>query len=224
VTGVQTCALPIWQWLKTIPRLDGKAVAAFVTFGGEGGNQFNTAVSLLESLADKGGFPTGLDMFGNMSTFAITWSTGSVQRVLKYRDKPDAESYKRIRGFARSLIRTHSTDTEVAIHKKTDFREWIKGCPSIWSTKLLINRHAIDTDRCVKCGLCSRQCPVSAITLNPGIVDTKACIACLACVNNCPEQAMVMEFMHQRVQGYRAFLTEKNIRIHEPEEYTDPSV
>lgn len=204
------------QWLKTIPLTTGKPVAAYVTFGGEGGNQFNTAVTLLDSLTQRGGIPLNLGLFGNMSTFAITWSSGNVKRVLNYSHLPDEHSYQRIRNFAQSLfdmVRAGQTGT---FHKKTDFREWIKGGPSIWGTKLMINRHTIDADRCVECGLCTRTCPACAIDLSSKTVDTKACIACLACVNNCPEQAVDMEFMHKKIYGYKDFLRQNNIVIQEP--------
>jgi len=206
------------RWLATIPSLVQKPVASFVTFGGEGGNQFNTALSLLELLADKGGIPLCMDMFGNMSTFAITWSTGNVNRVLKHSHKPDCESFKRIRHFAESLTEAASEERPHVFHKKTDFREWIKGGPSIWGTKLMINQHTIDKSLCVECGICTDQCPTSAIDLSTGAIDSKACIACLACVNNCPEQAVIMEFMHKRVYGYKTFIKQQGIHIQEPDE------
>lgn len=204
------------RWLERAPALEGKPVAAYVSFGGEGGNQFNTAVTLLNALTDKGGVPLGIDMFGSMSTFAITWSTGNVTRVLDYSHRPDEASYRRVRDFALTLSDQAAKGQAQRFKKKMDVREWFKGGVSIWGTKLMINRHTIDTHRCVGCGLCTRLCPVSAIDLASGMIDSKACIACLGCVNNCPEQAVDMEFMHRKVYGYRDFVKQKNIIIHEP--------
>lgn len=204
-------------WLAACPSLKGKHVAAFVTFGGEGGNQYNTACTLLDLLTAKGGIPTGLETFGNMSTFSITWSTGNIKRIMKYSHLPDGRSYSRMRAFALAVAENMKHHRTADFKKTWDYREWIKGSPSIKGTKALINRHTIDKNLCVECGLCVRSCPVSAIDLAKGTIDGKACIACLGCVNNCPEQAVVMEFMFMGVKGFTAFKKENGITTTEPE-------
>jgi ferredoxin len=204
-------------WLAACPTLKGKHVAAFVTFGGEGGNQHNTACTLLDLLTSKGGIPAGLETFGNMSTFAVTWSTGNKNRIMKYSHLPDGRSYSRMRDFALAVAENMKHHRTADFKKTWDYREWIKGSPSIKGTKALINRHSIDKDLCVECGLCVRNCPVSAIDLAKGTIDGKACIACLGCVNNCPEQAMDMEFMFMGVKGFTVFRKENGITITEPE-------
>lgn len=60
------------KWLGSMPQIKGRPVASYVTFGGTGGNQHNTACTLVELPADKGGVPVGMNAFGNMSTFALT--------------------------------------------------------------------------------------------------------------------------------------------------------
>lgn len=206
-------------WLSKGPSLSGKRVGAYVTYGGEGGNQYNTAVTLLGILAGRGGSPLGFETFGNMSTFAITWSTGNTGRILRYSHLPDARSYARMRNFALGLSDAMEKGRAPVFGKRRDYREWLKGPVSIRATKALINRHVIDKDRCVECGLCVRFCPVSAIDLPTGNIDGKACIACLGCVNNCPEQAVDMEFLFMKVKGFTAFRQEKNIIITEPEQW-----
>jgi len=206
-------------WLAKVPSLQGKHVAAFVTFGGEGGNQYNTACTLLDLLTSKGGIPTGLETFGNMSTFCITWSTGNKNRIMKYSHLPDGRSYSRMRDFALAVAENMKQHRTADFKKTWDYREWIKGSPSIKGTKTLINRHTIDKNLCVECGLCVRSCPVSAIDLSAGTIDGKACVACLGCVNNCPEQAVVMEFLFMGVKGFTAFKKENNIIINEPEDW-----
>ena len=205
------------KWLAAVPDLRGKRVAAFVTYGGEGGNQHNTVCTLLDLLRDRGGIPIGLDTFGNMSTFAITWSTGNAKRTMKYSHLPDGRSYSRMRDFAFSLAERMTTDRPCDFQKTWDYREWIKGSPSMRGTRAMINRHTIDKSRCVECGICVRGCPVSAIDLAEGTINGKTCIACLGCVNNCPEQAVVMEFLFMTVKGFSAFKKEKGITITEPE-------
>lgn len=47
------------------------------------------------------------------------------------------------------------------------------------------------TDVCNGCGLCARNCPVSAITLHEGMPSwEKQCCQCMRCINACPQQAI----------------------------------
>ncbi len=206
------------EWLRGIPEIAGKPAAAYVTFGGTGGNQHNAACTLLELLTDKGGLPVGLDTFGSMSSFAITWSTGRVERVLKYSNLPDQKSYKDMRGFAENALQHVQTGQSIKFHKGFDFRECLKSSPSIWSTKLLISRHTISKTDCIACGTCLLKCPVGAIDLDKKKIDTDRCIACLGCVNNCPANAVVMVFMGDNVYGYKEFVKRNHIVIPLPKE------
>ena len=207
------------RWLHALPGIDGIPCAAYVTFGGTGGNQHNTACTLLELLADKGGVPAGMETFSNMSTFAITWSTGYADQVLKYKHLPDENSYDNMRDFATLVLNRVHQGESFEIDKEIDFRNMIKNTPSIWGTKLFISHHTIDAEKCIECGTCTEKCPVDAIDLAQHHVDTDRCIACLGCVNNCPVQAVDMTFMGKEVYGYNEFVRRNNIQIRLPKEF-----
>ena len=44
------------------------------------------------------------------------------------------------------------------------------------------------TDKCVSCGACEGECPVSAISAGDGkyVIDPDTCISCGACAATCP--------------------------------------
>jgi len=59
-------------------------------------------------------------------------------------------------------------------------------------SKLLISEAiAFDYSRCIKCGLCARNCPTKAIHLKPfPIWGRRKCIKCFCCIEGCPKNAV----------------------------------
>ncbi|MBP5372744.1 MAG: 4Fe-4S binding protein, partial [Clostridia bacterium] len=62
-----------------------------------------------------------------------------------------------------------------------------KKCPAHVCKKLM--RYEIDPEKCRKCSLCSRQCPVGAISgivgKEPYVIDQSKCIKCGMCIASC---------------------------------------
>jgi ferredoxin/flavodoxin len=206
------------NWIKTLPRIEGASVAAYVTFGGNGDGQHNTAIGLLERMTQLGGAAAGIGMFGNMSTFAPTWSMGNASRTLKFKDLPNEKTYQQARVFADSILANVAAGLTYNIDREFGMESLMTVFPQIRLTKLLITNHHIDTNICIGCETCIRNCPVGAINLKTGSVDSKRCIACMACVNNCPAGAMKMNFMGKPVYGFNEFLQRNRIEIVEPAE------
>lgn len=206
------------KWIKELSQIDGTPVASFVTFGGEGGNQHNTAYSILEMFSHKGGIPAGMGMFGSISAFAPTWSAGNGDRVLEYKDQPDEGVYSGVRSFAAEIIQRVSEGKVFNASDEFSFRDYISGGLSIGATKLLITGHGVNTDKCIGCGKCVKSCPVNAISPDKGSVDTGRCIACFGCVNNCPADAVEMKFMGKKVYGFSEFLKRNGVAVKEPVE------
>jgi ferredoxin len=167
-------------------------------------------------MAGRGALPVGLDLFGNMSTFAPTWSLGNEARILAYRHLPDAGTWASVRRFADGVLDRVRTGNGIAVPRDWNYRELIKGTPSIAGTKLLIGGHAVDAETCVACDACVQGCPVGAVDATTRVVDTSRCVACLGCVNTCPTGAMKMRFLGTAVQGFTEFLRRNAITIAEP--------
>lgn len=205
------------DWLTDMPQIDGTPVASFVTFGGEGGNQHNTVCELTELLAEKGGVPAGTAEFSCMSSYALTWSAGNISRILKYKDRPGADTFSAAKNFAIEVLQKVSAGISPEVSGNFSLRNLIKGSPSIGTTKLLITGHRVNTEKCISCGRCRRACTVNAIDPEKGTVNTDKCIACLGCINNCPTGAVEMKFIGKEVYGYREFIKKNSIIPTEPE-------
>jgi NADP-reducing hydrogenase subunit HndC len=66
-----------------------------------------------------------------------------------------------------------------------------KKCPAGVCKKLL--SYTIDADKCKGCTLCSRKCPVGAISgtvKQPHVIDNEKCIKCGACMDSCKFNAI----------------------------------
>lgn len=202
--------------LSHAPSLAGIAAASFVTFGGPGDNQHNTAVRLLAAATAKGAAPVGMDTFGAISTFAPTWSMGNAQRTLAYRDQPNETTYARAIRFADTLVENVAAGQTIRPETEFEAVELMLPLNMAWWTKLLIGRHVHDPQKCVRCGACVTACPVDAVSIQPYRIDTDACIACFGCVNNCPADAIDMRFMREKVVGYLTFAKQESIQIPQP--------
>ena len=62
-----------------------------------------------------------------------------------------------------------------------------KECPAHVCKHLM--RYSVDPEKCKKCSLCARHCPVEAISgvvgKEPFVIDTSKCIKCGMCIASC---------------------------------------
>ncbi len=100
---------------------------------------------------------------------------------------------------ASSLCGLGQTSANPVISTLTHFRdEYVahivdKTCPAKVCKKLM--SYVIEADKCKKCSLCARKCPVNAITgvvaKEPFVIDQSKCIKCGMCISSCKFNAIV---------------------------------
>ena len=185
--------------IKSLPEPDnkwGELAVPFVTYGG-----ISSGVALLESakLLKKSGRIPALALKIN-SEHCMTKLKQINVKVNK--GMPGKEAIPLIDALANKILQLENCD----IKKKPDilselkylkFKERMKD-RIIFNEKLWQNhlypKLVINPDKCIKCGICSRVCPVQRIVMseNGPIIpkESPRCIHCVSCMYRCPTNAI----------------------------------
>lgn len=116
--------------------------------------------------------------------------------------RPDAEDEALCRQFAADVMAKAEDAASVQVPGNNPYRE-LK--PS--------ECHPAADETCVKCGVCSGQCPLSAIPMDePGKTNPDLCINCMRCVQVCPQQCRALpapfiagatQMLNDKAAGYK---------------------
>ncbi len=207
----------ISDWLEKIPSIKGTPVAAFVSFGGPEGNQHNASCHILKLLTKKGGAPVGRDAFRNIPSYPTPEWNSANQKSGQH--LPNEATFDQVRRFTNEMLGRISRGKTISIGYEIALREPLRSLPLVWLNKRVINKHTVDTSKCISCGTCVRKCPTKAINPFEQTVDRSRCLACFGCLNNCPADAVVMEYGGKRLYGFFEYLKKNNITIMEPPEF-----
>lgn len=96
--------------------------------------------------------------------------------------RPDTNDVKKLKEFAETALKKVCEENSYTDLKLVGNRPYKKSSGGGLTPKV--------GENCVKCGLCAKECPVQAISVeNVAISDTEKCISCMRCVTVCPHSA-----------------------------------
>ena len=172
--------------LKFLDTLQGGGALAVpvVLYGNR--NFDDALIELRNILQDRGFYAIGAAAFIGEHSFSRTLGAG----------RPDAQDMALVEELA------HKTAEKVkGLERAPEIPAYVAGCDPIRPYYTPRDRHGepikdflkakpvTDSDKCVKCGLCARLCPMAAIDPNDVSSVVGKCIKCCACVKKCPKGA-----------------------------------
>ena len=93
--------------------------------------------------------------------------------------RPDQQDERELLEFAAKILQNSETQRTPAFPGNRPYREY-NGVPL----------KPVANGKCTSCGLCAKECPADAISLdNPKLTDKDKCISCMHCVAICPKKA-----------------------------------
>ena len=205
------------RWLAGLPKITGIPVAAYVSFGGPEGNQHNALCHALRLLSEAGGIPVGMDAFRSIPAYPTpNWDSAN-QRSGEH--LPNEATYEQVRQFIRQVLENTRRGKPVSFEPELAVREALRILPLSWFNKKAINKHTVDSAKCILCRTCVKKCPADAIDPEKRMVDRDKCLTCFGCLNNCPASAVIMEYTGKRLYGFPEYLRRRKIAILEPPEF-----
>ncbi|MGE4275969.1 MAG: 4Fe-4S binding protein [Lawsonibacter sp.] len=171
-------------YLRDLVHGNGALAVPVVLYGNR--NFDDGLIELRNVMRDNGFHPISAGAFVGEHSFSRTLGAG----------RPDDQDMALVQTLADRTIDTVSTLTTapaevVAVEGCDPIRPYYtprdhNGSPIV---DFLKAKPKTDPDKCVKCGLCARICPMGAIDPNDVSSVIGKCIKCCACVKRCPTGA-----------------------------------
>ncbi|OQY16671.1 MAG: hypothetical protein B6I35_15605 [Anaerolineaceae bacterium 4572_32.2] len=193
----------IRRFVSLLPMQQGKPAFVFATCAGMPSNSLHM---LGQKLKERGFVIVG----GQAVTFTSNWPlsrqivarrTANPQSRLdrifdalwNRSDRPSDKDRRQLDKLVeRVLDRIAKTPQPARLpHCRLDPFGWLGQMMTPERSRKGMGIKAIDETLCTQCGICARDCPAKAITLEPyPVFNEDECQGCWSCFNNCPEKAL----------------------------------
>lgn len=112
--------------------------------------------------------------------------------------RPNSVDEQNIKEFAKTLTdtyRDHRSGGKIKRMKHSSLR--VRASKKVRQKEIMFQQEhpiLLDAEKCTRCGLCQRSCPVQAISMDPYPErDAAKCFNCQKCTNLCPQHAFYLK-------------------------------
>jgi len=134
-----------------------------------------------------------------------SWPAVRFPKLIVGKGRPNDDDDERLRAFAANLLERHgrlAAGEDVDPPRLRWFSPWglIGAITARPVMRYAMLGKKLNEEACTQCGLCARNCPMEAITLEPYPRFGGNCMGCFACVNLCPAEAISTPLTWGRVR------------------------
>jgi ferredoxin/flavodoxin len=185
--------VPVKDFLRTLPRLDGRPAFVFATCGGAPGRVLYDLNKILHS---KGAHVVG----GFLARGQVHHPAPHM--IGKFRGRPDDRDLALARRFAIALTEHISGDRQrmpplfrpKALKGGWGLYDLMGAIVSDQILRTVMPEPNLDPSRCDRCEWCINECPMDNIHLQPYPALGDRCIRCYRCLSGCPRDAFVADW------------------------------
>jgi len=188
--AIQSTYLFIWDFFKSLPETNGTRVFMVDTLHSYSG----AVVGPLKRLLLKKGYkPVGaieINMVNNFSSKNI--SNEEKEKIIN-------KGLKKAVLFGNNLINGKTKWGRIPV--LSDIFYYLVSRKFLWNKiAKLGSKLMIDKDKCIKCGICVKLCPVYNIVMDEYPLMNNKCQLCMKCISFCPKEAINMPFLKNHVK------------------------
>ncbi len=170
----------VWDFLDRLPPGEGRGVVLLMTMGGASGGMAGPLGRRLRTAGYRTLGALAVLMPGNYNNRTLP-TEANAARVSRMRESVGQFCDALQKGRARW---------------PRGYPLWSAGwqalaaTPAPWRFFKRLFPLAVDAERCTRCGLCARLCPLNCIRMDGVPVWDERCQACQRCISYCPEHAI----------------------------------
>ncbi len=182
----------VWNFIKSLPPSYGKKIFMVDTMESFSGGVIGPMKKIVKR---KGYRPIGaleIRMPSNLLNKKIDMDENSL-KIKSGIEK--AEKY------AEKLLSGQTEWKRVPVI--SDFMSIFSKSKILWRLFRKLFKMKSDKDKCTKCGLCEKLCPVDNVTVENLVHFDNSCVFCIRCVSFCPAEAISIEGFGKQIEFKR---------------------
>lgn len=176
--AIQSTYPLVWDFIRKMPKAEGSKVFMVDTMEAFSGG----IVGPVKKVLERKGYNCIAAKEFKMSSSMMTKKQQSLKRA-----EVNEQALREVPVFVEALVQEKASWKRVPV--LSDMMRSISKGDKIWKSQS--KKITIDTDLCINCKICEKNCPTHSLRIFDGAyeLDHQTCNSCMRCVNACPKNA-----------------------------------